>query len=104
MEIHSHEHEPHKTGHHLFDLVVSTCALLISGISIYMAYHTGHSMEKLVHSNSWPFLQMGSGNAGDDGKLAIGFSVVNAGTGPARVHTFEFRVDGRPRSSRTRGP
>ena len=104
MEIHNHEHEPHKTGHHLFDLVVSTCALLISGISIYMAYHTGHTMEKLVHSNSWPFLQLGSGNAADDDdkpgpdgvpKLRLGFTVHNAGTGPARIHNFEFRVDGK---------
>ena len=95
MEIHHHEHEPHKTGHNMFDLAVSLCALLISAVSIYMAWHTGHMMEKLVHANSWPFLQLGSSNGGGDGTLAIGFAVSNAGTGPARIHSFELLVDGK---------
>jgi hypothetical protein len=92
MEIHTHEPEPRKTGHHLVDLVISVCALLISAISIFMAYHTGHNMERLVHASSWPALQLGSGNASEHGQ-AISFSLQNAGIGPARIHSFEYVVD-----------
>ena len=43
MEAHTHAHaEHHKTGHRLIDIGVSLCALLISAVSIVMAYHTGH--------------------------------------------------------------
>jgi hypothetical protein len=94
MEIHQHEHEPHKTGHHLFDLVISGCALLISAISIFMAYHTGQTMEKLVHANSWPFLELGSSNR-LEGRKVVAFEIENAGIGPARIHDFDFLVDGK---------
>lgn len=94
MEVHHHAHEPHKSGHKLFDFLVSSCALLISAISIYMAWHTGHMMERLVHANSWPFLQLGTGNT-HEGQQVIGFRLSNAGTGPARIHHFEFLVDGK---------
>jgi len=91
--------EPRKTGHRNLDLVISACALFMSAVSIYMAYHTGISMERLVHANSWPFLQIESGNTGPnpgtDGD-EIYFSVKNAGTGPARLHSLEFLLDGRP--------
>jgi hypothetical protein len=94
MEAHTHAYvEHHKTGHHLLDVVVSVCALITSTVSILLAYHTGHNMERLVHANSWPALQLRSSNSGADGRV-LGFNITNAGIGPARIHTMEFLVDG----------
>lgn len=88
-----------KAERHWLDWATTACALFMSALSIFMAYHTGRSMERLVHANSWPFLQFESGNnSGADpaGRPVneIYFSVRNAGTGPARVHSLEFLMDG----------
>ena len=98
----SHEHPAHaRTGHRGLDIVLSSVAVVISLVSIFVAYHTSHSMERLVQANSWPFLQLGHGNAfgetaviGEPSSAQIYFTVTNAGTGPAVIHNFEFRLDG----------
>ena len=99
----SHGHPAHaKTGHRGLDIVLSSVAVVISLVSIFVAYHTSHSMERLVQANSWPFLQLGHGNAfgdnaviGEASSAQIYFTVTNAGTGPAVIHSFEFRLDDR---------
>lgn len=96
------EHPAHvKTGHRRVDFMLGIAAVVISVVSIFVAYHTSHSMEKLVHANSWPFLQLGHGNAfgetlavGESASAQVYFTVMNAGTGPAVIHDFEFRLDG----------
>jgi hypothetical protein len=96
MEIPAPERvEPRKTGHEVVDLVLSICALLISALSIFMAYYTGDSMDQLVQANSWPALQLTSGNASEDGQTwQLDFEVINAGVGPALVYSLDYRVDG----------
>jgi hypothetical protein len=88
--------EVRKTGQHTLDMVTSVCALVISAISIFMAWDNGNDMQKLVHANSWPALQLASGNSRDDRTQELYFSVSNAGIGPARVHSFGFWVGGVP--------
>jgi hypothetical protein len=88
--------EPRRTGHRWIDLIVALSALSISVASILVAKHTSDTMERLAHASFWPFLQLGSGNAGDNGEHEIAFGVENVGTGPARIHSFEVQVDGRP--------
>jgi hypothetical protein len=90
-----HVPEARKTGHHLVDMATSLFALLVSSISIYMAYDNGRDMQKLVHASSWPVLQLGSGN-NRDGQPMLAFNLLNAGIGPARVHTFEYLVSTGP--------
>ena len=87
--------EPRKAGIRWLDIVVSCSALFISAVSIFMTYQTSNSMERLVRASSWPFVQLGSGNTTDDGQPVLIFSVSNAGTGPARITSFDFLVDGR---------
>lgn len=89
-------HDPKRTGTRWLDMVVAFCALLISTASIFVAQQSNQSMERLVRASSWPFLQIGSGNASDEGEAQLAFGITNVGTGPARVHTFEMQVDGRP--------
>src|SRR5690242_9982615 len=87
-----------RSGLHWLDLCVSVCALLTSAVSIFMAYQNSNAMEDLVHANSWPFVQLSSGNSesGDINDHTMIFSLNNAGTGPARIYRFEFLVDGHP--------
>lgn len=97
MSFDAPEPSEHKrTGHNWFDLFISICALVTSGLSMYVAYNNDQSLERLVHANSWPFLQVSSGNSDDDGTPDLAFQVKNAGTGPARIYSFEYLVDGKP--------
>jgi hypothetical protein len=75
-------------------MVVAFSALLISTVSIFVAQQSNQSMERLVRAGSWPFLQLASGNASDDGARELAFGVENVGTGPARVYTYTVEVDG----------
>ncbi|GAM99520.1 hypothetical protein U91I_03174 [alpha proteobacterium U9-1i] len=88
--------EPRKTGHRWLDVVVALLALFMSVLSIFVAQHTSQTMERLVHANSWPFLQLGSGNSNDERVAELVFGVSNVGTGPARIHSFDVIIDGRP--------
>ncbi|MGE0533258.1 MAG: hypothetical protein AB7G40_16735 [Hyphomonadaceae bacterium] len=98
MEVHTPEPmEAKPSGHRFWDIVVSLTALIISGASMFTAYHTSHTMEKLVQANSWPFVQLDSGNVDNDSsEPALIFVVANAGTGPARVHSLVYQFDGQP--------
>lgn len=87
-----------KSGVSWLDLTVSICALITSGVSIYMARENSSAMEDLVHANSWPFVQLSSGNSasGDVNDHTLTFALNNAGTGPARIYRFQFLVDDEP--------
>jgi hypothetical protein len=88
--------EVKKTGHRWLDLMLSLSAIFVSACSLYLAQDSSRAMERLVQANSMPFLQLGSGNATDDGQAGVlAFSVHNAGTGPASIHSFAYVVDGR---------
>jgi hypothetical protein len=56
-------------------------------------------MERLVQSNSWPFVEIASSNADPDGTPHIHFDVMNEGVGPARIETLEVAYDGKSMSS-----
>lgn len=88
--------DPKKTGTRWLDMVVAFSALLISTVSIFVAYQSNQSMERLTRASAWPFIQIGSGNASDEGEPQLGFGISNVGTGPARIHTFDMQVDGHP--------
>jgi hypothetical protein len=86
--------EVKKTGTRWVDILLSVSAIFISGCSLYLAQDSSRAMERLVQANSMPFLQLGSGNVSDGQYGSLSFDVENAGTGPARIHTFSYLVDG----------
>jgi hypothetical protein len=88
--------EPRRTGHRSWDLLASLAAITISAASLYTAYHTSHSMERLVHASSWPSLQLDSSNETAEGAAALLFDIHNTGVGPAQIHDFTILVDGQP--------
>jgi hypothetical protein len=98
----AHHAHGHDGGHRWFDIVMAVAILLVSAGSLYVALHTGHTMEALVEENerlvraqSTPILQYESGNVGDDGAPAQVFTIKNVGTGPARVSWFELEHGGK---------
>jgi hypothetical protein len=90
--VHGHHH---KIGHRWIDLALALSALLLSIASITIAIENDRSMKRLVTANSWPYLEMGHGNA-LDGQPTIHFSVENAGIGPAMIEKFVVAYDGQP--------
>ena len=68
--------ESRRTGHRGWDLLASFVAITISAASLYTAYHTSHSMERLVHASSWPALQLDSSNETVEG------AATREGSGP----------------------
>lgn len=89
-EVHSHHH---KVGHRWIDLALALSALILSITSILIAIQNDHAMHNLVTANSWPYLEMGNGNAKDNAP-AIHFDVKNAGIGPALIEKFVVTYDG----------
>jgi hypothetical protein len=92
--------EPRRSGHRAWDLLASFAAITISAASLFTAYHTSHSMERLVHASSWPALQLDSSNETAEGAATLSFDIHNTGVGPAQIHDFQILVDGLPVSSR----
>jgi hypothetical protein len=82
-----------------YDLAIPIAALVVSFISIYIAWHHGQVMKELVHqnerlveANSLPYLQID----GSNGNGRVTFNATNEGVGPAKIVTAEVLVDGRP--------
>lgn len=88
-----------KTGHRWMDIAAAIGALIISVISLWVAITNGRTNKQLVAANSWPFLQMTSGNSDEHQNRIISLSVQNAGVGPAKVETFEVFWDDKPMKS-----
>jgi hypothetical protein len=90
-----HQHR-HHTGRPWLDLVLGISAVSISFISLFLAIANGRAMERLVQSNSWPFVQMGTSNVDPDGAPHVRFDIANKGVGPARIETLEVTYNGTP--------
>jgi hypothetical protein len=89
------------SGHGWLDRITTGLLLLISLCSLYVAWHTSHTMEGLVRENarlvraqSTPLLDYGTGNAIDQTRTMAAL-VINVGNGPARVRWSRFQLDGR---------
>lgn len=87
-EVHAHAHH---TGHRWVDFLLGGTALLVSVISLWVAVQHGHTMEKLVAANSWPYVdaQVNIGPAGDTKQNIFLIRFTNSGVGPADVRSLE---------------
>lgn len=90
-----HQHR-HHTGRPWLDLVLGISAVSISFISLFLAIANGRAMERLVQSNSWPFVEVASSNVDLDGTPHVRFEIANKGVGPARIETLEVTYSGTP--------
>lgn len=77
-----------------FGMVVSIAALVTSVVSIALAVQNSDSMNRLVQANSWPYLQITTGNVGADGSREIAATLTNVGIGPLRIESFVVAYEG----------
>jgi len=82
--------QPPRTGRHLFDLLAATFAIVISVVSLVVAFRGERTQRGLLAANSWPFVQLSEDQSLQDAKL----DVENAGVGPAKIMTFEVSYNG----------
>lgn len=101
-ESHQHHH-PHGTGIRWLDISLAIAAGVVSLVSLWLALHLAHSMEKLVASNSYPYLELMRSMGSPEKDPSTGMSrkrveylLANNGIGPARVEWVELTYKGKP--------
>jgi hypothetical protein len=92
-EIHAHHHP---TGHRWVDLILAAAALVLSGVTIVIAFQNEAAMRRLVTANSWPYLHLQQGNASATGEPVIHFDVLSQGVGPATLDKLVVSYAGKP--------
>jgi hypothetical protein len=90
---------PRRVGRPWIDMFLALSAILISSVSLYVAFVQGDVSRRMLAASSWPLLQYESGNISDDGRPAITMAIVNQGVGTAVVD--EFKVFYRGKEERT---
>lgn len=107
VEVVEPPHRHHAVGEHWLDKVLPVSAILISVVSIWIAYHHGEVMQKLVDqnerlvaANSLPHIALEVRDPVDNRGLAqLNFVASNAGVGPAEIRSVEMLLDGKPVSN-----
>lgn len=98
-----HHHHPHGTGIRWLDISLAIAAGVVSLVSLWLGLHSAHSMEQLVASNSYPYLELGRSThiipapgVQSDLRRKIEYELINDGIGPARVEWVQFTYKGKP--------
>lgn len=77
------------------NLMVAVCAVLISAASFYATYVQSTAAERQVKAETWPYLQINSGNYNiEKEELVLYWQMQNAGVGPAHVKAFQMYYNG----------
>lgn len=104
MEHESHQHHhPHKTGVRWLDVSMAVAAAIVSLVSLWLGLHSAHEMEKLVASNSYPYVELMRSNASEtvvagaaERERRVKYMLENNGVGPARIEWVQFDFKGKP--------
>ena len=97
-----HHHSKKHGVLHWFEIVMSVSVLMLSGGSLYIALHTGHTMERLVEqnqrlveANSLPLLMLDYTDLSEKNLPDIRLTLKNAGAGPARIGWLSLKYKDR---------
>ena len=98
-EVHSpHRHPSRRRGHgslpQWLELAVALTALVTSVSSIVIAVQHGHTMDKLVKANSFPYLNVDFSDVTPDGTRSLTLDMFNEGVGPAHEESLRLKVHG----------
>ena len=86
---------PRKSGMHTLDIVVGACALLISAVSLFMAYRSNQLQDRMLEASIWPYLYWDNSNIDQQknvDEVSLGFR--NVGVGPARIESLQLSYKG----------
>lgn len=78
------------------ELFIAVGVLVISVISLFVAFSSNRTQERMLAASVWPSLQFGTSNVGEDGVEQLTFDLLNRGVGPARLRWSEISVGGEP--------
>jgi hypothetical protein len=77
------------------NVLASLLAVFVSLVSLWLAYSSNRTQERMLAASSWPYLRFGHGNLDrETGDPAIGFSIGNGGSGPAVLHWVQLSRNG----------
>ena len=88
---------PRKSGVHTLDIFVGACALLISAVSLFMAYRSNQLQDRMLEASIWPYLDWEDSNFDEQRRveqISMGFK--NVGVGPARIESLQLIYKGQP--------
>jgi hypothetical protein len=87
---------PSLLNRHWAESVLSVFAVLIAGISLWIAIDTERTNRQMVAEAAWPFLQIYNSAHGREGQPLLSLNVANAGVGPAKIESLEVFWQGKP--------
>lgn len=73
------------------NILASLLAVFVSLLSLWLAWSSNRTQERMLAASSWPYLRFGHGNLADDGSKVIELSLRNGGSGPAVLHWMRLR-------------
>jgi hypothetical protein len=88
---------------HWAESALAIGAIIIAGVSLWVAFDTEQTNRELVASerqlvaaNSWPFVEVGENDTTMGGGPGLSLIIMNSGIGPAKIETFELSWRGKP--------
>jgi hypothetical protein len=75
--------------------LASAFAVVVSLISLWVAFSANDTQERLLAASVWPTLEYGTGNRDDQGRDMIILEIDNNGVGPARLRGVQVLYDGK---------
>ncbi|RFF30704.1 hypothetical protein [Wenzhouxiangella sediminis] len=82
--------------HQHFETVGSITAIVVGVAALFVSFDQSRVMREEIRASIWPALQVDGFASLENGTLAIGLSVQNAGVGPALVERVTIRHDDSP--------
>lgn len=76
--------------------MLSFAAILISGLSLWVAFQTEQTNRQLVAEAAWPYLHIYHSAHGSGGEPELSLNIKNAGVGPAKIQSLELFWNGKP--------
>ena len=83
---------------HWAESALAIGAVIIAGVSLWVAFDAQRTNRELVSSQSWPYVEAYESDSSDDPPV-MKLIIANDGIGPAKLETFELFWQGKPQRS-----
>lgn len=86
---------PSPANGRFINLLASALAVFVSMVSLFLAYSSNRTQERMLAAASWPYLVYTQGNSDGGGGEIVFLEIRNGGSGPAVLHWVAVRGQGR---------
>ena len=83
---------------HWAESALAIGAIVITAVSLWVAYDTLRTNRELVAATSWPFVQVLESDS-DGPPATLSLTLLNSGIGPAKIESFQLFWHGQPQST-----